>query len=380
MSKELPEDLIIDILSRVPTRSILRFKSVSKSWYSLFENPNFISKHIQNQSTISDQSFLTKYPVSTISGPTVGLILCDSSYKSIKIPIDINISNPASVSGSCNGLICLSFLPLGWVILLWNPATMVFKDLPISTIDRPQHDRPTHVMLGFGFDDVVKDYKVLRIIHYGFMSKQVEIFSLSTNSWREINPGFDDFLTPMSACRVFLNGNLHWPAFDSRGLDDARVIVCFDFHEEVFHYIMPPKFEFTGCIKDARWKVVAMKELLAVIGWLRVESMMLFEVWVMKEYGVVSSWTKYTSFEIQNRKVKPLGCGLKGEFLMEKDNGQLFVYDSDSQRVIKSLGNDQLYSFSDVFNHVGSLVPIVGGKVATKTNLSSVVRDPFFVR
>ncbi|XP_071703642.1 putative F-box protein At3g20705 [Rutidosis leptorrhynchoides] len=387
MLKELPEDVIIHILSRVPTRHILRFKSVCKSWYALFQNPNFISKHFKNQSAISDPSFLftpekTKTPIST-SDHTVGLILSDYSYKSIKIPIKIDVSKSLYVCGSCNGLIRLSILPLGSIILLWNPSTRVFKDLPISHVDHPRADHPLKVCLGFGFDDVVKDYKVLRILQYHRQLKQVEIYSLSTNSWKEIKTSIN-FIIHESACSVFLNGKFYWHAVSFLGDHNmiTTLILCFDLHEEVFNCIMRPQFEFTGCIENnwkASWQVVAMNESLAAIGWLGIGSRTMFEVWVMKEYGGVSSWTKFTSFDLQSNVTRALGCGLKGEILLMNDNRQLVVYDPDLQRG-SNLGNYGVAFSSQVFNHVGSLISIDGWKVATRTNLSSIVPDAFFVR
>ncbi|XP_071703998.1 putative F-box protein At3g25460 [Rutidosis leptorrhynchoides] len=386
---EVPEDVIIDILLRVPTRYILRFKSISKSWYALFQNPNFISKHFfHNQSTLSDPAFLFTLTESSISASpsvcTVGLILSDFSYKSIKIPIEIHVLKPLYVCGSCNGLICLSILPLGSVILLWNPATRVFKDLPISPIDHSGY-RPSAVVLGFGFDDVIKDYKVLRILHNGYSMKQVEIYSLSTNSWREIKINtIVGFIIVESACRVFFNGKFYWDAVSVVDNHHTKLIVCFDLREEVFNFIMPPKYEFTGHIGDnlnVDWHVVAIKESLAVIGWLSlVSGVTMFEVRAMKEYGV---WTKYTSFELQEtRFVRLLGCGLKGEILLEKDYKQLVLYDPISERVnnLENFGYVTRSKVFNVFNHVGSLIPINGGKVATRTNLSSIVRDPFFVQ
>ncbi|XP_071703979.1 putative F-box protein At3g20705 [Rutidosis leptorrhynchoides] len=381
-SKELPTDIIVDILSRVPARYILRFKSVSKSWYALFQNPNFISKHFQNQSSVP--SFLfppekSTTPTST-SDHTVGLILSDSSYKSINFSIEIDISKSFDIYGICNGLICMSVFPLGSIILLWNPATRVFKDLPISPIHRPQADRLLLVVLGFGYDDVVMDYKVFRIVYFGNQMHQVEMFSLCTNSWREIKTRVD-FIIYEAACRVFLNGKFHWAAFGFVDNHNTKLIVYFDLRDEVFNYIMLPKFEFEGCIGqyiDAHWQVVAMKESLAVIAWSENGSgVVIFEVWVLKEYRVVSSWTKYTSFELQTKVARPFGCGIKGEFLLVKDNEQLVVYDPDTQR-FNNLGKYRFGYYSRVFNHVGSLIPINGEKVATRTNLSSVVLDAFF--
>lgn len=43
---ELTEDLLVETLSRLPVKSLMRFMCVSKSWFSLVKDPNFICKHL----------------------------------------------------------------------------------------------------------------------------------------------------------------------------------------------------------------------------------------------------------------------------------------------------------------------------------------------
>ncbi|EEF35969.1 hypothetical protein RCOM_1028290 [Ricinus communis] len=43
----VPEDIAIDILLRLPVKPLLRFKCVSKTWYSLISDPCFIKSHLQ---------------------------------------------------------------------------------------------------------------------------------------------------------------------------------------------------------------------------------------------------------------------------------------------------------------------------------------------
>ncbi|CAK9142904.1 unnamed protein product [Ilex paraguariensis] len=47
-SCNLPQDLIVEILSRLPVKSLLRFKSVSKPWLALINNPKLISLHLSH--------------------------------------------------------------------------------------------------------------------------------------------------------------------------------------------------------------------------------------------------------------------------------------------------------------------------------------------
>ncbi|XP_042515312.1 F-box protein CPR1-like [Macadamia integrifolia] len=52
-SKNLPEDLIIDILSRLPVKSLLRFRCVSKPWCTLITDPSFIKMHLNRSLAIN---------------------------------------------------------------------------------------------------------------------------------------------------------------------------------------------------------------------------------------------------------------------------------------------------------------------------------------
>jgi len=43
----LPHELIIEILLRLPVKSLIRFKCVSKSWFCLISDPHFANSHFQ---------------------------------------------------------------------------------------------------------------------------------------------------------------------------------------------------------------------------------------------------------------------------------------------------------------------------------------------
>jgi hypothetical protein len=45
--RDLPEDLSMEILSRLPVKSLICCKCISKSWYAVVTYPSFITKHLK---------------------------------------------------------------------------------------------------------------------------------------------------------------------------------------------------------------------------------------------------------------------------------------------------------------------------------------------
>ncbi|KAI8558423.1 hypothetical protein RHMOL_Rhmol04G0092000 [Rhododendron molle] len=55
MADHIPNDLLIEILARLPSASLLRFKSVCKPWRSLIRSPSFVTKHLNQSITKSER-------------------------------------------------------------------------------------------------------------------------------------------------------------------------------------------------------------------------------------------------------------------------------------------------------------------------------------
>ncbi|BFG36867.1 hypothetical protein CerSpe_231410 [Prunus speciosa] len=56
----LPEDMALNILSRLPPKSLVRFKCVHKSWQNMINNPHFITTHLSNSSGTSSSLFFKR--------------------------------------------------------------------------------------------------------------------------------------------------------------------------------------------------------------------------------------------------------------------------------------------------------------------------------
>ncbi|EOY19949.1 F-box and associated interaction domains-containing protein [Theobroma cacao] len=253
IDKELPEILVMEILLRLPVKSLIRFKCVCKSWCFSFQTPYFITNHKNDNLNLLFKDFkISRFSLLSAEtkikrhgGPDVEFNL--KVKENIHMPVSICNSSRSrlTVSGVCNGLLCLQD---GYRITLWNPSTREVKLLPKSTISLPPSVESTYFhCMGFEFDPKSDDYKVLvnvinrvhdeeRIISFKYIN-QIHLYSLSTDSWKEIpHPkvlfyGLHHlFITYINGICHYINGICHWPAFG----DSGDLILSFDMAEEVF--------------------------------------------------------------------------------------------------------------------------------------------------
>ena len=123
-SKNLADDVVFDILTRVPVKSLIRFRCVSKSYNSTITSPIFITKHFnfnlnQAKSLSNNHNGYLLYESELRKRCSVVCINSDytlTHVSSFEIPFD-----GFSRAGFCNGM----FLFHKWrsnVLYLWNPS------------------------------------------------------------------------------------------------------------------------------------------------------------------------------------------------------------------------------------------------------------------
>ncbi|XP_012833178.1 PREDICTED: F-box/kelch-repeat protein At3g23880-like [Erythranthe guttata] len=195
------EDHIEEILSRLPVKSLLRFRCVSKSWRALISSKRFIKAHLEHSR--KDTTNFTRHVIVSTSTPPGGIRLKHCSLPPLfcglvadSSDVDFPITNRVGsvcIRGNCNGLVCVVIDKKH--IYLWNPSTRKFKEMPHADADVDSNsDDTTKAIIGFGFDESNEDYKVLAVFNVGRDETNVKIYSLRTNSWKIIDV-FKDGLT-----------------------------------------------------------------------------------------------------------------------------------------------------------------------------------------
>lgn len=346
----LPDSIIADILSRLDIKSLLKSKSVCKSWYFLISDDQLL-KHLKLKHDVT---------ACVLFGPRqFGRQMCTEgglmfSYGGLGQISEFRLSQVNSgaslmVSGSDKGILCLSEYSKNTTIHLWNPKTREVKTLPSPSCHFWQNFR---FRVGFGYDQLTNDFKVVRVsrplydereytsdIGRGVFCKhtRVLVYSLLSNSWKKIH--WHKLVLYSyevnSDCSVVVNGHVHWCLCHGESLPFE--FVAFDLNTEVFKLIKAPNERIESNL------VTCMGKLSECLSFIYCDKPGLIKIYVMKEYGVSDSWVQQVidlsycrlrwspSLEssqhphIPRKKFKPIAFGNNGYVLCWVSEGLFFI-------------------------------------------------------
>nr|WRK57764.1 SLF8a protein [Citrus maxima] len=326
----LPEDIMIEILSRLSVKSLLRFKCVCRDWCALFENPSFISKHLRNDDY--DRlfvSYMVTNETDDYSYPTDSLRLFpDETLTDISL-IDIDFQQPMRefLGGPFDGIFCIHG-PIDDRLILCNLATKESRTLPKRRVVFPRFCSISCTIVGFGLDIISNDYKLV-MIHTLWNEKRqdlyefshVTMYNLRTNCWRD----FQSFKSDHYATRVwsgsfYLDGICYWLSRFRNS--DHPVILSFHLGNDVFEEIEEP------CIPESGTRILGIyNHSLSLLLSHNIENY--YDIWVMKD----KCWIKQLSIGHLVGVQRPLGFWKNGAFFVLSTNEQLLLYDSNTKEM-----------------------------------------------
>ncbi|GAB2298396.1 hypothetical protein Dimus_032461 [Dionaea muscipula] len=328
------EEVLVEILARLPVRSLLRFKCVCKTWFSLIGSEYFTVKHLSARSKMfKDYTFenlLVDYhhnhpdrygmrclQFSAADIDTLSVVRRHKFKIVSSSPDSVNRPHPTCwFVGSCNGIVCLLVKHFfeerrltQQSLLLWNPATGEVKDL--------QHEKVIDHVLGFGFDPKKNDYKVV-LIGYPWRPKLTEhvfVYSSRSDSWKSLDmphwPEFEFSHFLLTSTTSSGGRMLNWLGF--RRHTHHYIIISFDLSEESFVMTpMPPGTE-TECKCGRKLQKCRLIQntpdepctLVCFPNWNPTtildderkcfDNQNSIHIWTLNEYGESGSWTKLPS-------------------------------------------------------------------------------------
>ncbi|XP_060180350.1 F-box/kelch-repeat protein At3g23880-like [Lycium barbarum] len=324
----LPDEIIIEILLRLPVKSILKFRCVSKYWLSLLSSSHFVKAQIKFSIKDCKNVNFRLVVVASASGLvgkmcSIYSIVCEKSSFVNVAKIDYPLKPPfgsAKFLGSCNGLICLT--AMSFKLMLWNPCTGNYKEFQDSFVKSAVS---RYIRYGFGYDAINDDYKVVKIFSFpkdeGKYENMVKIYSLRSNSWKMSESFSGGYINAQSG--VILNEALHWEVSHCRGSGAHSEIMTFDLATETYGVM-----ELPSCGDgNVSWTLnVLGGRLVACCNFYLDKT----DMWVMKEYGVEKSWTKLVSLSSPSGRmgyISPLFVSENGDEVLVKLGTDISLYD-----------------------------------------------------
>ncbi|KAI3925579.1 hypothetical protein MKW98_001433 [Papaver atlanticum] len=299
----LPWDILLDILIRLPLKSIVRFRCVNHSWYNQLKCPNFLEE--RNQYAVEmgkfnlmfhnyDDMYTFNYDTTLSTCEETSHIVCRSR---VACPVVFN-NVGIEVLGCCNGLVLLrhgtrSYLSsMCYLLILWNPTTNECKRLrnPPS-IGMRVNNCKSYEDYGFGYDEQIEDFKVVHLTEALWEDDlyDVHLYTLKSKSWTSLYSIKIDCLNypRMSYMgRWPVNGCFHWIAqLEQHGL----FILRFEFETDEIDSVALPDFDEDAqvslCVSGG--SLCCFRNDTKVIG-----------VWELKDNEEEEFWTKLFTIEL----------------------------------------------------------------------------------
>ncbi|KAF0892766.1 hypothetical protein E2562_017730 [Oryza meyeriana var. granulata] len=238
----MPDHISEQVLLRLPVKSILRFRSVCKSWCAMIAEPRFVSLQLQMSKSRGLSMLILPLQnmnlhermqrIRFIGYPGYGNVarlvherVCSSGFALWTHPLQ------------CDGLV-VAAARLSSEIFVCNPATKEFVELPAGTPDVWDNFQK----VGFGVDPSTGEHKVVRCFMRHYYSNEdftsyscgCEVFTLGSRAWR---PALDPPYVIVDMMPLSIPGAIYWSA----GSPPATPrMLRFDLQDEEFTNFPPP--------------------------------------------------------------------------------------------------------------------------------------------
>ncbi|KAL5726257.1 hypothetical protein ACHQM5_009312 [Ranunculus cassubicifolius] len=335
--EKLPHDLVIEILSWLHVKHLWPLRCVSKTWLHLLTKDTQFAKLQYDRFLEINNNYPDPMILASLYHRNDSNLFLATEFTSCDkaISVEYPVYQPTSsyhLCGISNGLLCL-FRRDYKEVYIWNP--LINDHITISCLPAPSSRFPgykTYTRFGFGFDQDRNVYKVVRFFNENYdvddflcdvldSWTQISVYTIGVDSmWRIVEVDIElDF---SAETLPLVNGFLHWST------DRPGSMSTFDLNEEVRGELLLPhgiKFE----------------EVVELGGFLSATSRranLELHVWLMKEYGVVSSWCKqyiivkpegYITFF----QLSTMGLAHTGEVILKEIDGNLVLYNPETNTV-----------------------------------------------
>ncbi|KAJ0451493.1 putative F-box domain-containing protein [Helianthus annuus] len=355
MSDNIPFEIQTEIMKRLPVKSLLRFRSVSKSCKSLIDSSDFIKHYIGQQQHLlvrcyDNVAHFEKQPMSIVDDDS----LLTQTASSVTLPSLVEYPN---LIGTSHGLFCF-YGPSSGRAVIFNPC--IRKTLAFA-VPRVTNDRLYQTVIGFGVCRHTTDPKIVKITQTIKSDRhinspwQVEVFTVSTSTWRSAySTNLPRNSIGIYKNQVVVDRCLYWLASDGC----SYLIVSFDLTSEEFKEVNLPDAQFRGSLALSLYK---LRESLAAIKDGMEANKRVYHVWMMQDDSFIKLYTINSRHSPDVSILRVCGFRKTGQPLIELSEAHpgstsiLAAYDPYSKS-ITNIRNDGNYSSSTVYSYMETLL------------------------
>ncbi|KAJ0460897.1 putative F-box domain-containing protein [Helianthus annuus] len=329
MSDNIPVEIQVEIMKRLPVRSLIQFRTVSKTWKSMIDSSAFVADYSTQM-----QHILIRVSVT---------------------PPRVEEHGYYWIIGCSHGLFCLYQIGRKFLVngmgkaALWNPTIRKTVEFVVPNV---ANGETYETVLGFGVCHETNEPTIVKITHIvtwtdmetaSCIPWQVEVFTLSTGDWRSVGGNIPcklvsfQFDPPDGFCSVSIDGVIYWLATNRNTMDggSCNLIISYDITSEVFGEVnLPNRLAHSP---SRHWlSLFKLRESLVVFDNVCEQDRIAYDVWMM-EGGVSRLFTKVSTFSYNTEDcMTATGFRKSGEHITEivgGNRGHLVAYEPNSKNI-----------------------------------------------
>ncbi|KAL3653869.1 hypothetical protein CASFOL_003550 [Castilleja foliolosa] len=359
-SVDLPWDITTEILSRLPVKSLMRFKCVSTSFFNLISNdPIFRKQHRHHHSRFKKVILVPRrctesrlelaglpYPVLYLSPegdvrvglnkvlglPYLNISLndccgCDvfCKHRGFQRPYqDMYFHN------ICEGLFCMS-IPGGGPAVIWNPTTrQTSRRIKSCLLPNLPYIYPRWIGYSLAHDSRSDVYKLLGLTISGHNTYKLYFYSTEMGMWMYIEESSPCDYVMYYGKTTIVNGAFHWLGSNEEKFRRPHVVVSLDISDETYGTLALPE---AICDNSKGPKLCELKGKLCIFSQ-HIQDLH-WDLWVMNEYGDVDSMMRMFRMPIVkliDRYAQPFHM-LEDDTLIVRQSTEFYSY-KDGRKIL----------------------------------------------
>uniref|UniRef100_A0A7N0TYB0 F-box domain-containing protein n=1 Tax=Kalanchoe fedtschenkoi TaxID=63787 RepID=A0A7N0TYB0_KALFE len=400
--EELAEDVICLILLNLPVKSLLRFRSVSKSWNDIITSRAFAKFHCRIAHSNPRTYHLFKQVLLYNEEETLHYTTLNDHVSSaccgggrlppppLKFQLPLKLKRKGGFwfdSSSWDGMMCTpTYEPDHTAAIhVWNPFTRQVRRVswPVAYTE---YQTILYSFVGFGYDHTADDYKIVVHTHdFSVSASRTFVMALrsSNDAWRSIDGLSVSWGSRRSKAVTLENGDVHWVSWSNgamsnnikeeyywvsriNNLEGRFLILKFSFADEQLTILPSPPKNHTADEIMWAWQLGQYEGSLCFFNYrIRAHQIHWINIWTLSAARDHNGSNKATWVNVMHvpfapigyERLIPLGFTVSGDLLIgitDDDDRHLMVYLAGEDRfvVVRLIDDAEVGSARAIYYHL----------------------------